>query len=799
MAAFFARRPLVGRILMRRVIEILGSMKITVGLLLILLVVLATGTIIESTQSREAAAQQVYAANWFFALLGLFALNLAASMTIKWPWTWSKVGFLITHGSMVVILIGSLTTEFSKVDSQLALWEGQSGDTLIDQSKHRKGTEVPLGFTMRLDDFQIDHYPGTQRPAMFRSLVTTIDGSGTETQHKIWMNHELHWGGFKFFQSSYQMRGGREMSILSVSRDPGQTIVFWGYTLLVLGMIVVLVTRMKQRRTLPEGFFPENGPMKPQQRAMTLGIALALGLGFAGTAQAASVSGATIEALHALPVQHDGRVMPLDTMARESIWKVTGKMKWAGADPVTTVLGWTFSSGAWADAPIIKVGSNDLAAALQVPGRKHISFNGAVGAQAFKTLVDEGRRQAGQELPLTSIQEAALELEGRLVVMHNFLTGQALRAQPVSTDPVDPWAVPQNIADPDALAQFGAQLSANPPANYPSAKAMRSEVLYNSVRPTRLSWVVLLPATVLAYLGWRRKEIPWRNHLTSLLLILGFAVMTWGLGMRWVAAGRIPASNMYESMLFLAWGVGLFAAVAGMVIKNKLVIFNAAAMSTLVIMLTDLLPMDGFIHPMPPVLSGTPWLAIHVPIIMVSYALLALSAFVAHMRIGVEIFKPAERAMAMMMDEAHYWYVQIGSIMLIVGILTGSIWAASSWGRYWGWDPKEVWSLVAFLAYMAILHARIDRWLGGFGVAAASIAAFGTILMTYLGVNYVLAAGLHSYGFGGSKIAFWLMVGAIVEAVFVAVGFWAYRRNAKQAPMATFTPAPTQISMGDDQ
>jgi len=784
---------------MRRFFKILGSMKITVGLLLILLVVLAIGTIIESTQSREAAAQMVYGANWFFVMLGLFTVNLAASMLDRWPWAKGRIGFALLHGSMIVILVGSLTTEFKKVDSQLALWEGQSSDSLIDQSKHRKGAKVPLGFTMRLDDFQIDHYPGTQRPAMFRSLVTTINETGTETQHKVWMNHPLYFGGFKFFQSSYQMRGGREMSILSVSRDPGQTIVFWGYGLLVFGMVVVLVTRIRQRRALPEGYFPETGPMKLKQRKIALGIALALGLGFAGTGETTSVSAETLKSLHSLPVQHDGRVMPLDTMARESVLEVTGKKKWAGTDQVATVLGWAFNSGAWAEAPIIKIGSKDLATALQVPGQKHAAFNAVIAAPAFRTLVDEGRRQAGQELPLTSIQEAALELEGRLVVMHSFLTGQALRAQPVSSDPVDPWVVPENIVDPTALQQFGAQLAASPPQNYTTAKAMKNEVLYNAARPTRLAWWVLLPATVLAYFGWRRKEAPWRNHLTSILLIVAFAVMTWGLGMRWAAAGRIPASNMYESMLFLAWGVGLFAAVATLTVKNKLVIFNAAAMATLVKMLTDLLPMDSFIHPMPPVLSGTPWLAIHVPIIMVSYALLALSAFVAHMRIGVEIFKPAERAMAMVMDEAHYWYVQIGSIMLIVGILTGSIWAASSWGRYWGWDPKEVWSLVAFLAYMAILHARIDRWIGGFGVAVASIAAFGTILMTYLGVNYVLAAGLHSYGFGGSKIAMWLLFGGLVEAAFVGVGFWAFRRNGKSKPMAMFTPAPAQITMKGDE
>ena len=93
------------------------------------------------------------------------------------------------------------------------------------------------------------------------------------------------------------------------------------------------------------------------------------------------------------------------------------------------------------------------------------------------------------------------------------------------------------------------------------------------------------------------------------------------------------------------------------------------------------------------------------------------------------------------MAELQYFYIHVGSILLVAGILTGSMWAASSWGRYWGWDPKEVWSLVAFLAYMAILHARAERLIGNFGVAAWSIAAFQTILMTYLGVNFVLVGG----------------------------------------------------------
>ena len=252
--------------------------------------------------------------------------------------------------------------------------------------------------------------------------------------------------------------------------------------------------------------------------------------------------------------------------------------------------------------------------------------------------------------------------------------------------------------------------------------------------------------------------------------------MTWGLATRWQIAGRIPAADMYESMLFLGWGVGLFGVVA-LALGQRLLVANAAGLGALAMMLADLLPIDPFIHPIAPVLAGTPWLAIHVPIIVVSYSVLAMATGIAHLVIGVEIFAPARRDLAARWSELLYWYLHVGSILLIAGILTGSIWAASSWGRYWGWDPKEVWSLVAFLAYMAILHARMDEQIRSFGVAAASIAAFWTILMTYLGVNFVLAAGLHSYGFGSSNLVTIFSVIALVEIVFLAAGWRAHRRR----------------------
>jgi ABC-type transport system involved in cytochrome c biogenesis permease subunit len=263
-------------------------------------------------------------------------------------------------------------------------------------------------------------------------------------------------------------------------------------------------------------------------------------------------------------------------------------------------------------------------------------------------------------------------------------------------------------------------------------------------------------------------------------VVAGFGMMTWGIAARWLAAGRIPASNMYESMLFLGWGVGLFGVVA-LALRQRLLIANAAGLGAVAMALVDLLPMDPFIHPMAPVLSGTPWLAIHVPIIVVSYSVLAMATGLAHLVIGVEVFAPKRRDLAARWSELLYWYLHVGSILLIAGILTGSIWAASSWGRYWGWDPKEVWSLIAFLAYMAILHARFDEQIRSFGVAFFSIAAFWTILMTYLGVNFVLASGLHSYGFGSSNLVRVFAAIALVEAGFLGVGWTSSRRREGRA------------------
>ncbi|BDG07330.1 cytochrome c biogenesis protein CcsA [Anaeromyxobacter paludicola] len=744
---------------MKKLVEALASLKLAVVLLVLLLLGLSAGTIVESSRGAEVAGKLVYYSWWFLGLEVVFLVNVACSIVHLYPWGKPRIGFLVTHGAMVVILAGASASYFLKQEGQLMLWEGETGNQLVAREADG-GAAVTLPFAVQLERFRIDHYPGTMRPSNFRSDVRIIDSTaGDPFPAAIWMNHPFDHRGWRFFQSSYQQQGGRSATVLSVSKDPGEPIVFVGYGLLVLGMCLVLGTRISQARA-----------KKKALEALGALAALAL-LGVALPAHAADPG---LEQLRRLPVQHDGRVMPLDTLAREQVVAVTGERAFQGSDPVQTVVSWWAEPQAAAQAPVVKLGHPDLAAAVGAPGMTHASFAQIVNSQAAMQLLDQAREAAASGRPRQGVLSAAEKLEERLVAMQAILQREVIRPVPPPGDVTQRWGVPRvgGAAELTALAA-GPRLQ-----GWPSAAEIDREITYNQVRPTRVAWIVLVLALLVSIYAWsgRSKLL---DGIALAGLVAGFAVMTWGIGTRWAIAGRIPASNMYESLLFLAWGVGLFAVVAFALMRNRLVVLNANAMAALTMLLTDLLPIDGFVHPVPPVLSGTPWLAIHVPIIMVSYSVLALGVVIAHMQVGFTIFSPRRAELIERMADLLYWYMFVGSILLIAGILTGSIWAASSWGRYWGWDPKEVWSLVAFLAYMAIVHGRFDKLIGNFGVAAISIVAFQTILMTYLGVNFVLTTGMHSYGMGDSPVVTWMIVVALAEIAFLVIGWAAHQRQQK--------------------
>jgi ABC-type transport system involved in cytochrome c biogenesis permease subunit len=566
--------------------------------------------------------------------------------------------------------------------------------------------------------------------------------------------------------------------------------------------------------------------------------------------------------IRALPVQHDGRWPPLDTAARDIVESVTGSAFYRGQDPVLLLLAWTFDSETWQRQPLITIANAQLRQELQLPQFKTVfSYNELANHPRFLALVDELAR-TGADRKLNPLESKVADIHKKLLTLQQVFGGGAIRPIPdpdsvngtwrpiapatlehahATDDVTTAWAaLREAFLDDDgpafaaATEQLVAALEALPAAYRPTPRLIATELRYNKLQPFRLSWMVMVVGAVLAALAMlvRRK---WFDALTIVALLAGFGILTYGLSLRWQIAGRIPAANMFESLLFLSWGAGAFAILSPIVLRHRLVPLTASAMGALALILADRLPLDHYVRPIVPVLLDTIWMSIHVPIIMISYAVLALAVVIAHVQLVLMAAAPRRRDLANSIDALHYWYVHIGALLLLAGIITGSMWAASSWGRYWGWDPKEVWSLIAFLGYLTILHVRanhekVPRWAyavaatlgvalfaliipklapltgpkllafagtaaamaifvvarGQFATALKSVLAFWLIVMTYVGVNYVLGMGLHSYGFGtGAVVHYMFLVGGI-DLTLIAVCCAVYLARPDRQPL----PAP---------
>jgi len=539
-----------------------------------------------------------------------------------------------------------------------------------------------------------------------------------------------------------------------------------------------------------------------------------------------------------LIVQHDGRWPPLDTLARDIVESVTGDPSYLGRDPVLWLLAWTFDPSTWMQQPVIPIRNADLRHELQLPASQEVfSYAQLVGHKHLLSLID-ALSQIEEGRKLDPLESKVSDIHGKLTTLQRAFRGMLIKPIPDPEDTFGAWTEIGAPAGEDSeavvtlrtqwasleeafLADDGAEFStvsdrlvatanALPAAFRPAPEKIATELRYNELEPFRTAWIVMVCGAVLAALAmWVRQK--WFDVVAFLGLLAGFALLSYGLALRWAIAGRIPAANMFESLLFLSWGMGAFAIVAAFALRQRLVPLTASAMGALALVLADCLPVDSFVRPIPPVLRDTVWMSIHVPVIMVSYSVLALGVLFAHVQVFFMAMVPRRREIAERIDLLHYWYIHVGSILLLAGVVTGSMWGASSWGRYWGWDPKEVWSLVALLGYLTILHVRIDHdrvpgWayfvgvammiavmvivagrlapltmgsvlaLGGtvvgmvvfvatrgaFANAIKSILCFWLIIMTYLGVNYVLGIGLHSYGFGtGAMARYMFLIGGI--------------------------------------
>jgi cytochrome c-type biogenesis protein CcsB len=528
---------------------------------------------------------------------------------------------------------------------------------------------------------------------------------------------------------------------------------------------------------------------------------------------------AEIEPLRAVAVQDGGRVKPLDSFARETARRVGGARVFgaesmAGREPLEWLVGMMADPERWKSVPMVRVTQAELRTMLDLPaGRDRFSFDELVGNARFMEAVKRvEERTRDREATLTPSEQALSDLYETLSLLSAIFTGETPRLFP-GAGPNDAWTA---LAQPHAgvaerraalltnayLAAYrdgdagGARTAAETlaerlprlsPSAYPAAGVLEREVRYNGLKPFRLAAFLYLGGAVLLLL-----TLSSRARWLILPLVAAFGIHTYGLALRTLVAGRAPVTNMYESVVFVAWGAVLLALVLEWSLRSRYATASAALLAVACLVIADSVPiMNGAIGPLVPVLRDNFWLTTHVLTISLGYAALMLATGIAHVVLALWWAGP-RRLHDSAAPRLLYRCLQAGTLLLAAGTLLGGVWASYAWGRFWGWDPKETWALIALLGYLVLLHARSAGLVREFGLAVGSVGAFLGVMMAWYGVNFVLGTGLHSYGFGAGGVGY---VGgfAVAEVAIAAAAIVTWRRrNAKSASVPVGHAAPAR-------
>jgi ABC-type transport system involved in cytochrome c biogenesis permease subunit len=345
-------------------------------------------------------------------------------------------------------------------------------------------------------------------------------------------------------------------------------------------------------------------------------------------------------------------------------------------------------------------------------------------------------------------------------------------------------AAQNSIGEADAVKQmdmavddFMKYMSQRYP-HYQNETKIKAEVHYNSYHPFRWSWVNYLLALIFFSFFYFGSKSTWAKP-AWLFLGLGMAFHVWGFALRIYILERPPITNMFETVAWVAFASIIMSIILYAFNKAKILPLASSLVATFSLILCDMSStvLDDALTPLQPVLRDNFWLLTHVVIIVSSYAAFFLAFFIGDILLYY-FYKDESKYNTEIQQGvvAIYRSIQIGVVLLALGTILGGIWADYSWGRFWGWDPKETWALIALLGYLVILHGRIIGWLKNYGLAASSVVAFSLVIMAWYGVNFVLGAGLHSYGFGAGGVEY---VAGFVAIHMLAVAYVTTLRQSR--------------------
>ncbi|WP_194767914.1 cytochrome c biogenesis protein [Tamlana sp. I1] len=681
---------------------------------------------------------------------------------------------------------------------------------------------ITTPFAIKLNDFELERYPGSTSPSAYASEVTVIDGDEA-IPHRIFMNNVLDYKGYRFFQASYDT--DELGTVLAVNHDAlGTNITYLGYFLMMIGMFFTLFSKTS-RFTLVNKKLKK---LKTKTAAVLVLLFCFSALGFSQIKtpeiNIKTIQQLTVDEQHAdmfgrLMVQDlDGRIKPMNTLASEFLRKLTRKPYFKFSEKGESItfsanqafLAMQSASNIWQFIPLIKVDvekGGELFSNLNVSDDGLVSFTDLLDKNG-KYLLGEVVEKANQKKPAerNEFDKEVIKVDERFNILYNVFSGNYLKVFPNSNDANNKWhSQTHNFEDfPPDDAKFAQQIipsyfedvnkknwvAASEKLEYiktfqdvlgkdiiPSRKRIEAELWYNELNLNFWLFQVfftiggVLLVLAISKIFTRKKVIELIWGLFVLLTLICFLLFTGNIILRWYVAQHAPWSNGYEMLVFVSWVLLLCGLLTFR--KSDFALPLATLFSGALLFVSYLDWLSPEITNLMPVLKSY-WLKIHVATIVSSYAPLALSAVLGFMALLLMIFKTEKTKKEIDIRIKELTYINeismtIGLFVLAVGTFLGGIWANESWGRYWAWDPKETWALISIIVYAIVLHLRLIPGLQSkYVLNTASVFAFGSIIMTSFGVNYYLS-GLHSYAAGDPlpipKFIYVLIVLVVVVSV----------------------------------
>ncbi len=701
--------------------------KATFTLYAIVIIVMAMATVVEKTQGTPYVLNNIYGSWWF---TGLWALLTIGGIAYILQRKLRKLSVIMLHFSFVVILVGALLTHLTSWQGSVHLREGLDVNLCMEENGEGMLRELP--FTITLDSFNIKYHNGTDAVADYESHFT-ITSDGKKEKGVTSMNNIYSTQGMRLYQSGYDED---EMgSTLAINYDRwGIPVTYFGYGLLFLSMLLVLVD--------PKGRF--------RQLIKKASVLVVLLLPMQAHATETLNEEQANQFGH-LCINWNDRICPVQTLALDFTRKLYGKSSYNGYTAEQVLCGFIFFREEWSKEPIIRIKSAEVRQRLRLP--EYISVSSLFGENGYLLghLIQE--YYAGNS---DKFHEEVMKVDDKVMLIMQVSREEKLKLFPYEGKwyaPTD--SLPEKMEEDrkeyfrNALSVLGSYIAENQVNNaddmmqkmmlyqqkygaddLPSPTRLKAEHIYNSIPFATILFMVCLTFAMLSLLGWK-----WIKRLSFIVLGLSFLALTFCLSLRWIVSGYIPMSNGYETMLIMAWMIML----ASLLVYRKfhVILTFGLLLSGFLLLVSHLGQMDPKITPIMPVLSS-PLLSIHVSCVMMAYGLFSITCLCG-------IYALIVRKKAEELHLLSQLFLYPAEFLLTAGIFIGAIWANVSWGRYWGWDPKEVWALITMLIYALPMHSSSFKWMRNPVHYHLFMAiAFLAVLITYFGVNFFLG-GMHSY------------------------------------------------------